>query len=105
VLLTYVTAMMNAWLRDGRLPASQKTAIITPLLKKPSLDAGDLKSYRPVSNLIDVHVEGCREDRRWATCRILAVKRSDAAVAVRLPATLFNGDGVTTGFVGHFLRC
>jgi len=51
VLLTYVTAMVNASLRDGRLPASQKTAIITPLLKKPSLDAGDLKSYRPVSNL------------------------------------------------------
>ena len=54
---------------------------------------------------LDVHVEGCREDCRWATCRILAVKRSDAAVAVRLPATPFNGDGVTTGFVGHFLRC
>ena len=51
MLLTYVTAMVNASLRDGRLPASQKTAIITPLLKKPSLDAGDLKSYRPVSNL------------------------------------------------------
>ena len=32
-LLTYVTAMVNAMLRDGRLPASQKTAIITPLLK------------------------------------------------------------------------
>ena len=49
--LTYMTAMVNAPLRDGRLPASQKTAIITPLLKKPSLDAGDLKSYRSVSNL------------------------------------------------------
>ena len=51
VLLTYVTAMVNASLRDGCLPTSQKTAIITPLLKKPSLDAGDLKSFRPVSNL------------------------------------------------------
>ena len=51
VHLTYMTAMVNAPLRDGRLPASQKTAIITPLLKKPSLDAGDLKSYGPVSNL------------------------------------------------------
>ena len=39
--------MVNASLRDGRLLASQKTAIMTPLLKKPSLDAGDL----PVSNL------------------------------------------------------
>ena len=51
VLLMYVTAMVNASLRDGCLPTSQKTAIITPLLKKPSLDAGHLKSFRPVSNL------------------------------------------------------
>jgi len=43
--------MINASLREGRLPASQKHAILTPLLKKPYLDAGDLKNYRPVSNL------------------------------------------------------
>jgi len=42
--------MVNASLRDGRLPASQKTPS-TPLLKKPPLHAGDVKSYRPVSNL------------------------------------------------------
>ena len=34
VLLTYLTAMINASLREGRLPASQKHAILTPLLKK-----------------------------------------------------------------------
>ena len=43
--------MVNASLPEGCLPASQKTAVITPVLKKPSLDAGDLKSYGPVSNL------------------------------------------------------
>jgi len=43
--------MINASLREGCLPASQKHAILTPLLKKPYLDAGDLKNYRPVSNL------------------------------------------------------
>jgi len=99
VLLTFVTAMVNASLRDGRLPASQKTAIITPLLKKPSLDAGDLKSYRPVSNLTFM------SDCRFATYRILADKRSDAAVAIGLPVTPFSGDGVTTDFVGPFLHC
>ena len=35
----------------GRLPPSQKHAVVTPLQKKPGLDADDLKNYRPVSNL------------------------------------------------------
>jgi len=48
VLLPYLTAVINASLREGRLPASQKHAILTPLLKKPYHDAGDLKNYRPV---------------------------------------------------------
>src|SRR5208282_5763119 len=45
------TCMVNASLRDGCLPTSQKHAIVTPLLKKPSLDKSELKNYRPVSNL------------------------------------------------------
>ena len=32
MLLSYLTAMINASLREGHLPASQKLAIITPLL-------------------------------------------------------------------------
>ena len=51
MLLPYLTAMINASLREGHLPASQKLAIITPLLKKSSLDANELKNYQPVSNL------------------------------------------------------
>ena len=46
VLLPYLTAMVNASLREGCLPASQKIAIITRLLKKPSLDTSELKNYR-----------------------------------------------------------
>ena len=51
VLLPFITAMCNASLDEGHLPISQRHAIVTPLLKKPSLDAGELKNYRPVSNL------------------------------------------------------
>jgi len=51
VLLPYVTAMINASLHEGRLPSSQKRAVVTPLLKKPRLDTDELKNYRPVSNL------------------------------------------------------
>ena len=43
--------MINASLREGCFPRSQKRAIVTPLLKKPGPDADELKSYRTVSNL------------------------------------------------------
>jgi len=44
--------MINASLREGYLQATLKTTIITPLLKKPSLDTSELKNYTPVSNLL-----------------------------------------------------
>jgi len=47
----YVTAMINASLRAGRLPPSQKHAVVTPLLKKTGVNAEERKNYRPVSNL------------------------------------------------------
>ena len=33
------------------MPSKMKQAIVTPLLKKSTLDSGELKDYRPVSNL------------------------------------------------------
>ena len=50
-VLPFITTMCNASLMEGILPASQKAAIITPILKKVGLDADDVKSYRPISNL------------------------------------------------------
>ena len=51
VLLPYLTEMCNASLLEGLLPVSQRHAIITPILKKSFLDPGELRNYRPVSNL------------------------------------------------------
>ena len=51
LLLPYVTAMVNASLVQGRLPVSQRHAIVTPRLKKQGLDASNMSNYRPVSNL------------------------------------------------------
>jgi len=51
VILPYLTAMVNTSLRCSCLPASQKVAVVTPLLKKASLEPHELKNYRPVSNL------------------------------------------------------
>ena len=44
-------SVMCIVLREGRLPPSQTTAIVTPGLKKHGLDPADMKNYRPISNL------------------------------------------------------
>ena len=51
LLLPFVTRMVNASLVRGRLPASQRHAIVTPRLKKQGLDTSDMSNYRLVSNL------------------------------------------------------
>jgi hypothetical protein len=50
-LLPPITSLVNMSLAEGYVPASLKSAIILPLLKKSSLDHNILKNYRPVSNL------------------------------------------------------
>jgi hypothetical protein len=51
VLLPHVTHVINTSLSSGLFPSIFKSAIVRPLLKKPSLDQNCLKNYRPVSNL------------------------------------------------------
>ena len=41
VLPPYVTCVVKSSLRQGRLPDSQKHAVVTPLLKWPGLDIAD----------------------------------------------------------------
>ena len=50
-LLTFVTMLVNMCLSFGQFPSNLKSAIVCPLLKKPTLDPEELKHYRPVSNL------------------------------------------------------
>jgi len=50
-LLPFVTCMVNASLRQGRLPKSQCHAIVVPVLKKPGLNTADMANFRPVSNV------------------------------------------------------
>ena len=51
ILSPVITRIVNLSLTTGKFPSSQKSAIITLLLKKASLDPESLKNYRPVSNL------------------------------------------------------
>ena len=50
ILLPTIT-IINTSLTTGIVPRDLKTAIIKPLLKKPSLDKTLLKNYCPISNL------------------------------------------------------
>ena len=51
ILLPTITNIINTSLTTGIVPRDLKTAIVKPLLKKPSLDKNLLKKYRPISNL------------------------------------------------------
>ena len=51
-LASYLTELFNHSLALGHFPDMYMAAYITPLSKKPSVDATDVKSYRPISNLL-----------------------------------------------------
>ena len=51
ILSPVITRLVNLSLTTGICSSSQKSAIITPLLNKASLDPVSLKNYRPVSSL------------------------------------------------------
>ena len=51
ILIKPLTRLINMSLREGVFPDQFKFAIITPILKNPSLDKSVLKNYRPVSGL------------------------------------------------------
>ncbi len=46
-----ITMIINQSLQSGHVPSALKTAIIRPLLKKPTFDPQTLANYRPISNL------------------------------------------------------
>ena len=49
--LPTITNIINTSLTTGIVPRDLTTAVVKPLLKKPSLDKNLLKNYRPISNL------------------------------------------------------
>ena len=51
LFLPYFTKFVNLCLRTGFFPSRFKHAIVTPVLKKTSLDKNNVNNYRPVSNL------------------------------------------------------
>ena len=50
-LLPFIFHMCSSSISGGFLPESQKFALVTPVIKKQSLDPDEPKNYRPISNL------------------------------------------------------
>ena len=50
-LVPIITKMVNMSMSSRTVPPSFKMALVTPLLKKATIDPNTLKNYRPVSNL------------------------------------------------------
>ena len=51
ILLPSITKLVNFSLMEGCVPDGFKTAVVSPLIKKATLPADDIKNYRPVSGL------------------------------------------------------
>ena len=51
ILLPSLTKLVNCSLMEGCVPDAFKSAVVTPLIKKPNLPSNDLKNYCPVSGL------------------------------------------------------
>jgi hypothetical protein len=54
ILAPVNTNIVNLSISTGEFPAQFKQAIVTPLLKKPSLYRESLSNYWPISNLLFV---------------------------------------------------
>lgn len=50
-LLPIISAIIHSSLTTGTVPTSLKTAVITPILKKPGADPSIFNNFRPISNL------------------------------------------------------
>lgn len=51
LLLPTITNIVNLSLHDGCMPTCLKSAVLSPLLKKPDADLLQFKNFRPISNL------------------------------------------------------
>jgi len=51
ILWPFLCQLFNSCLEHSTVPSSFKSGYVTLLLKKADLDAADVKSYRPITNL------------------------------------------------------
>jgi len=91
VLLPYVTAMINASLREGRLPSSHRHAVVTPLLKIISARCWRAKEL-PTRLQSVVHFQADRASCVHTDCQPPQRQRYDAPSAVGVQASSQHRD-------------
>ena len=51
ILITPITSIINLSLSEGSFPSHFKSALVSPLLRRPTLNKDSRKNHQPVSNL------------------------------------------------------
>ena len=101
VVAPFVTELFNRSLSTGHFPAAFKEAFITPIVKKPGLDATSASSYRPISNLSVLSKLLERLVVRHAANGVSVVERSYSAFTVWLPTGPLYRNCRITGALRH----
>ena len=68
-LLPVITKVVNLSLETGEFPATLKSSVIKPLLKKQSLPTDEFSSFRPISS------SSARPLKKWLLCNWLSTLR------------------------------
>jgi len=93
ILLSAITNIVNLSLTSGQFHPTLKKSVISPLLKKPTLDKEELSSYRPISNLSLISkitervVKSCLMDH--LTLTVYSILTSQPTANITLPKQLF----------------
>ena len=85
-IINIILRIVNLCFSSGDFPASCKSTIISPLIKKPGLDSEILKYYRPVANLSFIS------------------KIIEKAIATQIHSHLINND-IVDNFQSAYLFC
>jgi len=99
-LVPTITNIVNLFLISGEFHPTLKESIISPLLKKPTLDKESLSNYRPISNLslISKIIERVVNPVSWITSlpTVYSILTSQRTANITLPKQLFCTSMITS---------
>ena len=90
VIVPTITSILNESLTSGTVPPDFNPAVVNPLLKKPSLDANELKIYRPICNHLSGKISG--KTCSSTTCLASVNTQSAQLSSVCSPVRAQHGD-------------